>query len=180
MQEFVVLVDENDQVIGQMEKMEAHEKALLHRAFSVMVFNSNNELLLQKRAYSKYHSGGLWTNTTCSHPRPGETILEAGSRRLNEEMGMTCELTQAFSFIYKAELDQGLTEYELDHVMIGFSDETPHLNLEEANAFKWMSMPDLKKDMVEHPQFYTAWFKILIDQHFDTIQQHLKYEISEN
>jgi len=176
MQEFVVLVDENDQVIGQMEKMEAHEKGALHRAFSVMVFNSNNELLLQKRAYSKYHSGGLWTNTACSHPRPEETILEAGSRRLNEEMGMTCELTQAFNFIYKAELDQGLTEYELDHVMIGYSDETPHLNLEEANAFKWMSMPDLKNDMTQHPQFYTAWFKILIEQHFETIQQHLVYE----
>ena len=176
MQEFVVLVDENDQVIGQMEKMEAHEKGALHRAFSVMVFNSNNELLLQKRAYSKYHSGGLWTNTACSHPRPEETILEAGSRRLNEEMGMTCELTQAFNFIYKAELDQGLTEYELDHVMIGYSDETPHLNLEEANAFKWMSMPDLKNDMTQHPQFYTAWFKILIEQHFETIQQHLDYE----
>jgi len=176
MQEFVVLVDENDQVIGQMEKMEAHEKGALHRAFSVMVFNSNNELLLQKRAYSKYHSGGLWTNTACSHPRPEETILEAGSRRLNEEMGMTCELTQAFNFIYKAELDQGLTEYELDHVMIGYSDKTPHLNLEEANAFKWMSMPDLKNDMTQHPQFYTAWFKILIEQHFETIQQHLVYE----
>lgn len=176
MQEFVVLVDENDQVIGQMEKMEAHEKGALHRAFSVMVFNSNNELLLQKRAYSKYHSGGLWTNTACSHPRPEETILEAGSRRLNEEMGMTCELNQAFNFIYKAELDQGLIEYELDHVMIGYSDETPHLNLEEANAFKWMSMPDLKNDMTQHPQFYTAWFKILIDQHFETIQQHLVYE----
>lgn len=180
MQEFVVLVDENDQEIGQMEKMEAHEKALLHRAFSVMVFNSKNELLLQKRAYSKYHSGGLWTNTTCSHPRPGETILEAGVRRLNEEMGMTCKLTKAFSFIYKAELDQGLTEYELDHVMVGFSDETPHLNLEEANAFKWMSLSDLKEDMTQHPQLYTAWFKILIDQHFETIQQYLNYEMSQN
>lgn len=176
MQEFVVLVDENDQVIGQMEKMEVHQKALLHRALSVMIFNSNNELLLQKRAYSKYHSGGLWTNTTCSHPRPEETILEAGSRRLNEEMGMRCELKQAFSFIYRAELDQGLTEYELDHVIIGFSDQTPHLNLEEASAFKWMSISDLKNDMAQNQQLYTVWFKILINQHFETIQKFLIYE----
>lgn len=176
MQEFVVLVDENDQVIGQMGKLEAHEKGLLHRAFSVLIFNSNNELLLQKRAYSKYHSGGLWTNTTCSHPRVGETVLLAGSRRLNEEMGITCELKQAFSFIYKAELDQGLTEYELDHVMIGFSDKTPCMNLEEASAFKWMSLSDLKSDITQHPQLYTVWFKILIIQHLETIQQHLNYE----
>jgi isopentenyl-diphosphate delta-isomerase len=176
MQEFVVLVDENDQVIGRMGKLEAHEKGLLHRAFSVLIFNSNNELLLQKRAYSKYHSGGLWTNTTCSHPRVGETVLLAGARRLNEEMGITCELKQAFSFIYKAELDQGLTEYELDHVMIGFSDKAPCMNLEEVNAFKWMSLNDLKNDMTHHPQLYTVWFKILINQHLETIQQHLNYE----
>lgn len=180
MLEYVILVDEKDNEIGQMEKLNAHQKGLLHRAFSVMIFNSNNQLLLQKRAYNKYHSGGLWTNTTCSHPRPGETILEAGLRRLNEEMGMTCELTQAFSFVYKADLDKGLTEYELDHVLIGFSDETPHLNLEEANAFKWMSLKELQLDIMEHPDNYTEWFKILIDQYFDTIQHHLKYEISQS
>ena len=180
MLEYVILVDEKDNEIGQMEKLNAHQKGLLHRAFSVMIFNSNNQLLLQKRAYNKYHSGGLWTNTTCSHPRPGEMVLEAGLRRLNEEMGMTCELTQAFSFIYKADLDKGLTEYELDHVMIGFSDETPHLNLEEANAFKWMSLNELQLDIIEHPDNYTEWFKILIDQYFDTIQHHLKYEISQS
>lgn len=176
MQEFVVLVDESDQVIGQMDKLEAHSKGLLHRALSVLVFNSNNELLLQKRAFSKYHSGGLWTNTACSHPRMGETVLSAGTRRLNEEMGMTCELKNAFSFIYKADLDQGLTEYELDHVIIGFSDETPHMNLDEASAFKWMSLSDLKIDITQHPQLYTVWFKILINQHFEIIQQHLNYE----
>jgi isopentenyl-diphosphate delta-isomerase len=176
MSDLVILVDESDHEIGQMEKMEAHEKGLLHRAFSVLVFNSKNELLLQKRAFSKYHSGGLWTNTTCSHPRAEETAIEAGIRRLDEEMGMTCELTEAFSFIYKAVLDQGLTEYELDHVLIGFSDETPHLNLEEANAFKWMDLDLLKADIEKHPQFYTVWFKILIEQHLETIKENLVYE----
>jgi len=176
MSDFIILVDENDLEIGLMEKMEAHEKGLLHRAFSVLIFNSNKELLLQKRAFSKYHSGGLWTNTTCSHPKDGETVRGAGIRRLHEEMGITCELKEIFQFIYRAELDKDLTEYELDHVLIGFSDETPHLDLEEANAFKWMDLNQLKEDIEENPQFYTVWFKILIEQHFETIKENLVYE----
>ncbi len=169
-QQNVILVDENDREVGLMEKMEAHRKGLLHRAFSVLVFNENGELLLQRRAFGKYHSEGLWTNTCCSHPYPGESILEAGKRRLFEEMGFTCELSEVFSFIYKAELENGLTEYELDHVLIGFSDETPHLNLEEVSAFKWMSIDDIKNDMSENHSQYTAWFQILIEEHQSKIQ----------
>ncbi len=169
-QQNVILVDENDQEVGLMEKMEAHQKGLLHRAFSVLVFNDNGELLLQKRAFGKYHSEGLWTNTCCSHPFPGESILEAGKRRLFEEMGFTCELSEVFSFIYNAELENGLIEHELDHVLIGFSDETPHLNLEEVSAFKWMSVDEIKADMKENPLQYTAWFRILIEEHESKIQ----------
>jgi isopentenyl-diphosphate delta-isomerase len=153
-----------------MEKMEAHQKGLLHRAFSVLIFNDNGELLLQKRAFGKYHSEGLWTNTCCSHPFPGESILEAGKRRLFEEMGFTCELSEVFSFKYKAELENGLIEHELDHVLIGFSDETPHLNLDEVSAFKWMSIDTIKAEISEKPSQYTAWFRILIDEYKSKIQ----------
>jgi len=154
-QQNVILVDENDREVGLMEKMEAHQKGLLHRAFSVLVFNENGELLLQRRAFGKYHSEG---------------ILEAGKRRLFEEMGFTCELTEVFSFIYKAELENGLTEHELDHVIVGFSEETPHLNLEEVSAFKWMSIDEIKADMEQNPSQYTAWFRILIEEHESKIQ----------
>lgn len=169
-QQNVILVDELNREVGLMEKMEAHRKGLLHRAFSVLVFNENGELLLQRRAFGKYHSEGLWTNTCCSHPYPGESILEAGKRRLFEEMGFTCELTEVFSFIYKAELENGLTEHELDHVLVGFSEETPHLNLEEVSAFKWMSIDEIKTEMEQNPSHYTAWFRILIREHKSKIQ----------
>jgi isopentenyl-diphosphate delta-isomerase len=169
-QQNVILVDEHNREVGLMEKMEAHHKGLLHRAFSVFVFNENGELLLQRRAFGKYHSEGLWTNTCCSHPYPGESILEAGKRRLFEEMGFTCELSEVFAFIYKAELENGLIEHELDHVLVGFSEETPHLNLEEVSAFKWMSVDEIKADMKENPLQYTAWFRILIEEHESKIQ----------
>jgi len=169
-QQNVILVDEHNREVGLMEKMEAHHKGLLHRAFSVFVFNENGELLLQRRAFGKYHSEGLWTNTCCSHPYPGESILEAGKRRLFEEMGFTCELSEVFAFIYKAELENGLIEHELDHVLVGFSEETPHLNLEEVSAFKWMSVDEIKADMKENPLQYTAWFRILIEEHKSKIQ----------
>jgi isopentenyl-diphosphate delta-isomerase len=175
-QQNVVLVDELDQEIGLMEKLEAHEKGLLHRAFSVLVFNSLGELLLQRRAFGKYHSEGLWTNTCCSHPFPAESILEAGQRRLYEEMGFNCELNQSFSFIYKADLDNGLTEYELDHVLIGFSDETPHLNLEEVSAFQWMTLETIRAEMIENPEKYTAWFRILVQEHADKIFKSITHE----
>lgn len=158
--EEVVLVNELDEQIGIMEKMEAHEKALLHRAFSICVFNNNNELLLQQRAEEKYHSGGLWTNTCCSHPRPGEALLAAGHRRLLEEMGFDCELNPAFHFVYQAVLDKGLTEHELDHVIIGKYDGEPLPNPDEVMNYKWMSLEQIAADMKKNPSTYTEWFKI--------------------
>ena len=128
MEEKVILVSETDEQLGLMGKMEAHEKGLLHRAFSVFIFNKDGELLLQQRALDKYHSPGLWTNTCCSHQREGETNLQAGKRRLLEEMGFSCELKELFSFVYKAPFDNGLTEHELDHVMVGYYDEDPVIN----------------------------------------------------
>ncbi len=172
----VILVDQNDQEVGLMEKLEAHKKGLLHRAFSVLVFNDRNELLLQRRAFGKYHSEGLWTNTCCSHPAPGESVLEAAHRRLQEEMGFDCELCEGFSFIYRAELDNNLVEHELDHVVIGFSDETPHLNTNEAIAFRWMSLNQTREEIRKYPEHYTYWFKLIIEQYFDQLSSYLKHE----
>lgn len=172
----VILVDDQNNELGHMEKLEAHQKGVLHRAFSVFIFNNQNELLLQRRAFGKYHSEGLWTNTCCSHPAPGETVLEAANRRLQEEMGLTCELNETFSFIYNAELDNDLTEYELDHVVIGFSDETPHINPSEAIAFQWMKLEDIVDDMKKHPGHYTAWFKIILLDHLPMLTSQLSYE----
>lgn len=172
----VILVDKHDSVIGSMEKLEAHQKGLLHRAFSVFVFNDNNELLLQRRAFGKYHSEGLWTNTCCSHPNPGETNLQAAHRRLEEEMGFDCELEEVFHFIYHSSLDNDLIEHEFDHVVIGFSHETPHLNTEEAIAFKWMDLDSIQMDMQQNPQQYTFWFKLIIQEHLDQLKNHLNHE----
>ncbi|MEN8964664.1 MAG: isopentenyl-diphosphate Delta-isomerase [Polaribacter sp.] len=169
MEEHVILVDENDTPVGLMEKIEAHEKALLHRAFSVFIFNKKGELMLQQRAVSKYHSPLLWTNTCCSHQREGETNIEAGKRRLQEEMGFSTDLKEVFSFIYKAPFDNGLTEHELDHVMIGYYDDAPKLNKEEAEAYKWMPLEDVKKDIEENPQLYTAWFKIIFKKSYEKL-----------
>jgi len=162
--EKVVLVDQQDKAIGEMEKMEAHEKAVLHRAFSVFVFNENDELMLQQRALSKYHSPGLWTNTCCSHPRSGETVLEAGHRRLVEEMGFDCEIEKIFDFIYKAKLDKGLTEHEFDHVLFGRYNDVPEINPEEVESWKWMQMDDIATDMKSHPERYTIWFQIAFER----------------
>ncbi len=164
-EEVVILVDEQDNQIGLMPKMEAHKKAVLHRAFSVFIFNDRDELLLQQRAAHKYHSPNLWTNTCCSHQREGETNLEAGKRRLQEEMGMTCDLTEKFHFIYKAPFDNGLTEHELDHVLVGYSSENPIINKEEVANFKWMSINSIKNDIFENPNHYTEWFKILFKEY---------------
>jgi isopentenyl-diphosphate delta-isomerase len=161
--DFVILVDENDNEIGVMEKQEAHEKALLHRAFSVMVFNKNGELLLQQRALEKYHSGGLWTNTCCSHPKPGETIEQAAHRRLKEEMGFDCELFLHQTFLYKAPFDNGLTEHELDHVLLGYYNSEPDYNLNEVKSTKWINLEMLKKDMEIHPEQFTVWFKMIVE-----------------
>ncbi|WGK65034.1 isopentenyl-diphosphate Delta-isomerase [Croceiramulus getboli] len=169
-EEKVILVDENDEQIGLMPKMEAHEKALLHRAFSVFVLNDKKELMLQQRALEKYHSPGLWTNTCCSHQREGEGNIEAGKRRLQEEMGFTTPLRDVLSFIYKAPFDNGLTEHEYDHVLLGYYNEEPQINPEEVADWKWMPLQEVKADMKAHPERYTAWFKIIFDKfysHFD-------------
>tara|TARA_R110002049_G_scaffold609_1_gene3405 strand:+ start:3154 stop:3672 length:519 start_codon:yes stop_codon:yes gene_type:complete len=169
MKEQVILVDENDKPIGLMEKIEAHEKALLHRAFSVFVFNEKGELMLQQRAASKYHSPLLWTNTCCSHQRDGESNVEAGRRRLQEEMGFVTEIKEVFSFIYKAPFDNGLTEHELDHVMVGRYDDAPNINKEEVEAYKWMTLENVKKDIETNPEIYTEWFKIIFDKSYEKL-----------
>lgn len=166
MEEQVILVNEKDEPIGLMGKMEAHEKGLLHRAFSVFVFNSKQEVLLQQRAACKYHSPNLWTNTCCSHPRAGETNQQAGERRLQEEMGLQVPLREVFSFIYKAPFDNGLTEHEYDHVLIGYSDAQPQINPEEVASWKWLSLEAIKEDILQAPERYTAWFKIIFEEFY--------------
>jgi isopentenyl-diphosphate delta-isomerase len=158
--EFVILVDNADVPTGRMEKMEAHRKGELHRAFSVFVFNDKGEMMLQQRALSKYHSPGLWTNTCCSHPRIGEDTLSAAHRRMKEEMGFDCKLSEIFSFTYKADVGNGLTEHEFDHVFIGIYNNPPQLNSEEVENWKFMPMSDIKKEMLESPENYTVWFRI--------------------
>ena len=171
MEEKVILVDTNDEPIGLMEKMEAHQLGLLHRAFSVFVLNSKNEIMLQQRAAQKYHSPLLWTNTCCSHQRAGESNLEAGSRRLFEEMGFTTPLKEHFHFIYKAPFDNGLTEHELDHVMVGYSDEETNINPDEVASWKWMSIEAVKADMQENPNEYTAWFTIIFEEFYHHLEE---------
>lgn len=150
--------------------MEAHQKALLHRAFSVFVLNSEGEIMLQQRAADKYHSPLLWTNTCCSHQRVGESNIEAGKRRLREEMGFETDLEERFSFIYKAPFDNGLTEHELDHVMVGFYEGSPEINPTEVESWKWMSIDDIANDMEENPDNYTEWFKII----FKKFREHIE------
>jgi len=158
--EHVVLVDEQDIETGVMEKIQAHREGSLHRAVSVFIFNSENELLLQQRAATKYHSAGLWTNTCCSHPRPGEAAGEAAIRRLHEEMGLSYNLREAFTFIYKAQFDNGLTEHEFDHVFIGITDEAPVPDKTEVADWKYMNPARLEADIKNRPEQYTEWFKI--------------------
>ncbi len=170
-EEKVVLVDKNDNQIGLMSKMEAHQKGTLHRAFSIFLFNSKNQILLQKRSSNKYHSGGLWTNTCCSHPRDEESVIDAGNRRLFEEMGIKTELKEAFNFIYKAELENGLIEHEYDHVLIGEFNGTPILNKDEAEDWKWISMEDVRKDIVENETDYTVWFVIAFEYFYKNFKK---------
>lgn len=171
MEEQVILVNERDEPIGLMGKMEAHEKGLLHRAFSVFIFNSKQEVLLQQRASCKYHSPNLWTNTCCSHPRACETNLQAGERRLQEEMGMQVPLEEVFSFIYKAPFDNGLTEHELDHILIGYYNNSPIINPDEVSSWRWESPKNIKADITKHPHQYTEWFKIIFDKFYNQISQ---------
>lgn len=168
-EEQVVLVNKNDEKIGLMPKQEAHLKGVLHRAFSVFIFNEKNELMLQQRALDKYHSPGLWANTCCSHQRDGESSVDAGKRRLMEEMGFTSDLKETTTFIYKAPFDNGLTEHELDHILVGHYNENPNINPEEVASWKWMDLELVREDIKNNPDLYTAWFKII----FDKFYQHL-------
>lgn len=158
--EKVILVNKKDEVVGLEEKTKAHQKGKLHRAFSVILFNKKGEVLIQKRAESKYHSGGLWTNTCCSHPRPKENVGQAAKRRLKEEMGIETDLKKAFSFIYKAKLGN-LVEYEFDHVFLGRFDNQPKPNKKEVANWRWVKLATLETDIKRNPQKYTPWFKII-------------------
>ena len=160
--EILILVDKNDTQIGTGEKMEVHRQGQLHRCFSIFVFNSKGEMLMQKRASTKYHSGGLWTNTCCGHPVDGETTDQAAHRRLKEEMGFDCTMTEKFTFIYHAELDHDLTEHEYDHVYVGQYDGPIHPNPEEADDYKWQKISDVESEMHRLPEHFTVWSKIAL------------------
>jgi isopentenyl-diphosphate delta-isomerase len=172
MDDMVVLVNDRDEQLGVMEKMEAHRKAQLHRAFSVFIFNDKGEMLLQKRAVNKYHSGGLWTNACCSHPRPSESPSEAATRRLKEELGFVTQLQPAFQFTYRAEFDNGLTEYEYDHVYVGAHNGIIHPNPEEVADYCFKSMDEIRSNLESHPHKYTEWFKIA----FPRLERHMQPE----
>lgn len=161
-EEQIILVDANDSPIGTMGKLETHEKGLLHRAFSILIFNTKGELMLQKRAVSKYHSGGLWTNTCCGHPRDGEETLSAAHRRLKEEMGFDCDLAEIAAFIYEADLDKGLKEHEFLHVFVGEYNGGPVLNPDEADDWRWTAFDDVKADIGKNPDTYTYWFRVIL------------------
>lgn len=173
--EKITLVDEHDNVIGHEEKMKAHENGgKLHRAFSIFIFNNKNEMLIQQRSVKKYHFGGLWTNTCCSHPNEGESLEEATHRKLNQEFGFNTEIKEKFSFIYKdTDKNSGLTEHEFDHVFTGEFNGTPQPNPEEIDDFRWISVANLKLDIKLHPEKYTPWFKIAISK-FDELDLELK------
>ena len=170
MNDLLILVDENDNELGVLDKLSVHQQGLLHRAFSVFVFNPEDELLLQQRADEKYHSAGLWSNTCCSHPRKGENMTDATNRRLDEEMGLQCDLEFEFSFIYKFEFENGLTEHEFDHVYFGKTGVRPIPNPTEVKAYKYLTLQNLEKEIKINPQDYSAWLKICLPkvlEHFD-------------
>ena len=160
----VILVDESDRMVGTMDKMRAHVSGKLHRAFSVFVFNTKGELLMQQRASDKYHSGGKWTNTCCSHPQPGESTLNAAHRRLQEEMGLKCDLQYGFNFTYRAALANGITEYEYDHVYLGITNDIPVPEPTEVAAYEYIRMDLLAEKLFKHPDHYTEWLKICFEQ----------------
>lgn len=166
----VILVDEHDHELGTMEKLAAHQQGRMHRAISVYVFNSRDQLLLQRRAASKYHCGGLWTNTCCGHPLPSERSVDAAQRRLQEEMGLTCQLTETFEFSYRAELPGGLIEHEYGHIFFGCSDNQPAPATDEADGFMYCSMDEIQRGFVQTPQAYTPWFRLV----FPTVRAHFK------
>jgi isopentenyl-diphosphate delta-isomerase len=164
MSEYLILVDENDKQWGKLEKLMVHKLGLLHRAFSVFIFNLKGELILQQRADCKYHSGGLWTNTCCSHPRFGEELSWAIERRLQEEMGMNCETEFAFNFVYKSEFENGLIEHEFDHVYFGISEQIPTPEKQEVQNWEYVTIDNLEVDLLNHPEKYTVWLKVCFPQ----------------
>ncbi|EKB58503.1 isopentenyl-diphosphate Delta-isomerase [Bergeyella zoohelcum] len=166
----VVLVNENDEVLGTMEKLEAHQKGVLHRAFSVFLFNEKGQMLLQKRAATKYHSPNKWTNTCCSHPRLNETYQDAALRRLREELGIAAEIQPIFHFIYKADVGDGLWEHELDHVFIGNYEGVFQLNPEEVSEIRYITLDDLLQEVSSHPDDFTEWFKIILSEYMSHIK----------
>lgn len=168
----IILVDESDQVLGSMGKQEVHEQGLLHRAFSVFLFNSKGEMLLQQRADEKYHSPGLWTNTCCSHPFYGERLEEAVHRRLMEEMGLRCDVQFVFQFQYRADLDQGMIEHELDHVFLGITDNIPSPDSKEVKSWKYWPLEELVSAVKEHPSLFTVWFRLSIERVIQEYQKH--------
>ena len=170
-EEKVVLVDINDNQIGLMPKMEAHRKGVLHRAFSVIIFNNDGEMLLQKRASTKYHTPNLWSNTCCSHQRENEDNISAGKRRLNEEMGFITQLYDFESFIYKVSFSNGLIEHEFDHILVGIYNGLPNINLDEVDEWKWISIDELVNDMKDNSEKYTAWFKIIINKYSQSLKK---------
>jgi isopentenyl-diphosphate delta-isomerase len=172
MNDYVILVDENNNQIGLEEKILAHKKNLLHRAFSIFIFNDSFEILLQKRAPNKYHSGNLWTNTCCSHPLENLSLVESAKKRLVEEMGIKANLNEVFSFIYQAEFDNGLSEYEYDHVLFGISNNQPILNPDEAIDYKWIKISDLKAQIEKNPGNFTAWLQIMINNYFKYFEDY--------
>lgn len=163
MEDMAILVDEKDESMGVGEKLKIHQDGLLHRAFSIFILNSLGELLLQRRAPGKYHSPGLWSNTCCGHPRPGEQVVAAGQRRLKAEMGLDCQLKGVGSFIYRADVGDGLVEHELDHLLVGHCDLEPILNLEEAIGWRWAHFATLGRELSDHPEDFTCWLKVIID-----------------
>jgi isopentenyl-diphosphate delta-isomerase len=174
--ERVILVDEHDEEIGLMEKIEAHEKGLLHRAFSIFIFNQKGEMLLQQRGLRKYHSGGLWTNACCSHPKPNEKTIDAAHRRLKEEMGFDTELTKAFDFKYKANFSNGLTEHEFDHVFVGYYDGKIEYNFDEVETYAYRSMDRIEASFAEYTDFYTEWFVIAFPKIKEWVEKY-RYEL---
>ena len=172
MNDYVILVDENNNQIGLEEKILAHKKNLLHRAFSIFIFNDSSEILLQKRAPNKYHSGNLWTNTCCSHPLENLSLVESAKKRLIEEMGIKANLNEVFSFIYQAEFDNGLFEYEYDHVLFGISNNKPILNPDEAIDYKWIKISDLKAQIEKNPGNFTVWLQIMINNYFKYFEDY--------
>lgn len=170
----VVLVDQNDQTLGEMEKIEAHVKGALHRAFSIFIFNSRGEMLIHQRSLEKYHSPGLWTNACCSHPQLNDNLKESALERLYFEMGIVTEIHEVFSFIYHAPMENGLIEHELDHVFIGYYDEEPEINEREVQNFHWISPEQLLVDLKYHPEHYTFWFRKVVEDVLEKVNNQRK------